>query len=112
MDPFRQRAVAILETAQMGSVSDMTVLFGGDGALRLIMGQGSSLAGGHSAEAESSTYHLTRRGNRIQVTGSSGTRTCQLEAEAAPRPRALLLNDQPLYQVIPAMAALPSPAVG
>ena len=113
MDSFNRRAVAILETAQMGTTAGMTVMFGQSGDLRLIMDEeaGRSLPETDVCAPGMSAYRLTRCGNRVQVSGIYGGKSCFFEGQAIPTRPGLLLDNQALYSVVPAMAALPPASV-
>jgi len=113
MDSFNRRAVSILETAQMGTTASMTVLFGRDGGLRLIMDEevGRSLPETDACAPGTAAYRLTRCGNRVRVSGIDGGKSCFFEGNVTPARSALLLDNQATYLVVPAMAALPPASV-
>lgn len=99
MDLFEQRAREILDTARVGSISEMAVLFGHDGGLHLIMGASSTAT--LSAAEHTALYRLTRSGTQLQVNGISGDRRCHVKGRALPYRPALLLDNQPRYTVLP-----------
>lgn len=83
---FAQRAQELLETAMAGPAgSEMTVLVGQDGTIRLCNGpegQGAewpleALARERGARA---AYRVTSSGSKVRVEGREGMRTCVLES--------------------------------
>lgn len=109
MDPFRDRAAAILELAQVGQFENLTVLFHDNGpgvapGLHLIVG-GPSAASPSAAylaprNVSTSAYQVTRASGNVLVRGGQGVRSCELSARlplALPVP--FLLNNQALYQL-------------
>lgn len=83
----------------MGTANNITVLFGHDGGLHLIMREDHYAV--PSAEppacAGAATYRMVRRDGKVSVAGRQGSRTCHMEAAAIPQLPALLLNNQVLY---------------
>jgi hypothetical protein len=98
VDLFGQRAHAILETAQIGTSDNVTVIFQHDGGLHLVMSDNPAELSCSNAPLDV-TYQMMRKGGKIFVIGRDGKQKCCLDAPASPRPAALLLNDQPLYQL-------------
>ena len=109
MDPFRDRAAAILELAQVGYLEHLTVLFHDNGpgvppGLHLIVGGPSAVSPAAASRAPrnaaTASYKVTRASGTVLVRGDQGVRSCELSApvlRALPAP--FQLNNQALYHL-------------
>jgi len=89
---FTERAQQLLDTAASGeSGSEMTILIGWDGAIRLCADSDwplDSLALEHGARA---AYRVSHRSGSVRVEGREGSRTCVLETTTAAHTAHLVL---------------------
>jgi hypothetical protein len=82
---FAEDALGILDAAESASArgaacSEMTILIGRDGAIRMVADSDwplDSLASHHGAQT---AYRVSERSGSVRVEGREGARTCLLEA--------------------------------
>lgn len=91
---FAQQAQQLLDTAESGeSCSEMTILIGADGALRLCADSDwplDSLAAEHGART---AYRISHRNGSVRVEGREGSRRCVLESNTPARTARLMLGN-------------------
>lgn len=106
MSRFLDNAANIFEAAESSvqagfTPSDMTILVGVEGGIRLVAGVSDwpldTLQATRGAEM---VYRVSRAGERVRVEGRAGSQTCVLETEARKRAAATILRDQPRYTVV------------
>lgn len=100
MSAFWDNAGRLLEAAGSASsagaaLSEMTVLIGHDGAIRMIAGSDWPLERLREHEGARMVYRVSQRGETVAVEGRSQESRCRLES----RPGAArhILRDQPRY---------------
>jgi hypothetical protein len=90
---FAEQAQQILDTAESGeSGSEMTILIGGEGAIRLFTDSDwplDSLALEHGART---AYRVSHRNGSVRVEGRQGSRSCLLESKTPAQTARLLLG--------------------
>ncbi|PYT15764.1 MAG: hypothetical protein DMG59_12600 [Acidobacteria bacterium] len=100
MSRFAEHAVRILDAAESASsrgesCSEVTILIGQDGAIRIVSGSDwplDSLARHHGAKT---AYRVSQSSGAVRVEGREGSRKCVLEsANPASTARALLANSR------------------
>ena len=97
MSRFAERAQDIMDAAESASAhgqacSQMTILIGQDGAIRMLADSDwplDSLAWHHGAR---SAYRVTERAGAVRVEGREGSRTCTIESATPSRTARLLLG--------------------
>ena len=97
MNLFLHHAREILEAAEAASAggegcSDMTILVGRDGAIRMLAGSDwplEALARHHGAQA---SYRVSKRCGSVRVEGREESRTCLLESVPPSETRRRLLG--------------------
>jgi hypothetical protein len=85
VDAFTERATQLLEAAESAALrgeacSEMTILIGDDGAIRLLASSDwplDSLAWHHGSRA---VYRVSGRRGAVRVEGRAGARTCVMES--------------------------------
>lgn len=108
---FVANAEEIFDAAQAnlasgGSVSDLSILIGYDGAIRMVAGSDwplDSLSREHGARM---AYRVSQESNRLRVEGWAGSRTCLFEAAKPDGAARLLLNNCRAYGVATAAGLL------
>ena len=103
MDTFLLNAQRIFDVACAGSGADSSefaLLLRRDGGIHLIMEAEMTLDAVMAHNDASSAYYVRRSRDRVRVTGSDGSRHCELE-ESSHRDRwPGVFRDQPLYRII------------
>ncbi|MCX6624584.1 MAG: hypothetical protein NTY38_26695 [Acidobacteria bacterium] len=103
---FLDNAASIFEAAEFSveagmTPSDMTILVGVEGGIRLVAGSSDwpldTLQASRGAEM---VYRVSRAGERVRVEGRAGSQTCVLETEARKQAAASILRDQPRYTLV------------
>ena len=97
MSRFAEDAQNLLDAAESASgngqsCSEMTILIGQDGAIRLLSDSDwplDSLARHHGAR---SAYRVSERAGSVRVDGREGARTCTIESATPSRTARLLLG--------------------
>jgi hypothetical protein len=94
---FTERAAQILESAESAAragqqCSDVTILVGADGGLRLIAGSDWPLESLLLEHGAISAYRVTARQGTVRVTGREGLRSCVIESTAYRRVARTLLS--------------------
>lgn len=83
MSPLLRHAEEILETALLGS-TDVAIVVGWQGALRMIDPAGWSLPAMRTEFGAAAVYKVERRGSTVRVEGWDGERSCRLERCVVP----------------------------
>lgn len=106
MSRFLDNAASIFEAAESSvenglTPSDMTILIGVEGGIRLVAGSSDwSLDAIQADRGAEMVYRVSQMGEKVRVEGRAGSQTCVLETEARKRTIASILRDQPRYTLV------------
>jgi hypothetical protein len=110
-EPFVGNAENIFEAAQSalsngGQVSDLNILIGEDGAIRIVADSGWSLESLCAERGARMAYRVSQDSDRLRVEGRAGSRTCLFETVKPDGAARLLLDNSRRYAVASAPALL------
>ena len=94
---FVENAVRILEAAESAvesghTPSDVTILIGPEGSLRMVADSDWPLDSLQSFHSSNMAYRVSQRASMVRVEGRAGSRTCLFETPKPERAARLLLN--------------------
>jgi len=115
---FRENAVRILEVAESAmegnlTPTDLTIVIGGEGGIRILGESDWSLESLQSHHGADMVYRVRQQGNAVRLEGRAGSRTCLFEsAKLDGAALGLLATDRllrpalpPAYEVVDSLAA-------
>jgi hypothetical protein len=108
---FVEHATRIFEAAESTAaaghvVSDMAILIGPEGGIRMIADSDWPLESLRLEHGAQMAYRVTQHLDSVRVEGRAGSRTCLFESEKPASVARLLSPSSPIYDVIPARALL------
>jgi len=94
---FVENAVRILEAAESAvesghTPSDVTILIGPEGSLRMVADSDWPLDSLQLFHGSNTAYRVSQRASMVRVEGRAGSRTCLFETPKPERAARLLLN--------------------
>ena len=110
-EAFARNASRIFETAQSvflsgGQVSELTILIGQDGAIRLLHGSDWPLDSLRAHYGVAMAYRVRQQDHCVRLEGRAGSRTCLFETEKPDGAARLLLANRPQYFLQPSPPSL------
>jgi hypothetical protein len=110
---FVDNAAKIFEAAesaaQSGSLSDITILIGSGGGIRMLVDSDWSLESLQTHHGAQMAYRVSQQETTVRVEGRAGWKTCLLKTAKPDGVARLLLGPRPYYPVITQLPALPAP---
>ena len=105
MSRFVENATRIFEaaesTAEAGHiVTDMAILIGPEGGIRMIADSDWPLESLRLQHGAQMAYRVTQHQTSVKVEGRAGSRTCLFESEKPASVARLLLSSCPMYDVV------------
>lgn len=102
-DLFFENGRRIFQTAHSAllngeDISEVSILIGDDGSLRLVMQTGWSLDSLQAEHGAPMAYRVRRQDHKVRMEGRAGVRTCLFEAAKPDGAARLLLANDRLYQ--------------
>ena len=103
-EAFARNASRIFEAAQAvfmsgGQVSELTILIGRDGGIRLLSDSDWPLDSLRAHHGVAMAYRVRQQDDCVRLEGRAGSRTCLFETEKPDGAARLLLANQPQYHV-------------
>jgi len=113
-DTFLTNAASLLETAEAAlaageAISDMNVVIGWDGGIRMVADCDWPLPALEAQHGARMAFRVSQRDRKVTVEGKAGARTCLFGAAKPERAASLRLAIPPVY---PICGAMPIPSRG